>query len=62
MLASESIAGAGLDETTIRKIMEQNLKDLNKQIPTYALVSDYQIMDEPFEKTPKGSIRRFRYV
>ncbi len=62
VLASDSIAGAGLDEATIRKIMEQNIKDLNKQIPTYALVSDYEIMDEPFEKTPKGSIRRFRYV
>ncbi|MCQ2148554.1 MAG: AMP-binding protein, partial [Bacteroidales bacterium] len=62
VLKEEAINGAGLEMDIITRIMNQNLKDLNNQIPKYAFVSDYQIMDEPFEKTPKGSIRRFRYA
>lgn len=34
---------------------------LNKQIPAYARVAEFEIRREEFEKTPKHSIRRFLY-
>ena len=35
--------------------------DLNKKIPAYSAVGGYEILFDPFAKTPKGSIKRFMY-
>ena len=45
----------------LRELMKQNVQKLNKLIPGYSQVSDIEIKDEPFEKTPKKSIKRFMY-
>ena len=45
----------------IENMMRENLAKLNKLIPSYSRVSDIEIKDEPFEKTPKKSIKRFLY-
>jgi len=45
----------------LRELMKQNVAKLNKLIPGYSQVSDIEIKDEPFEKTPKKSIKRFMY-
>lgn len=45
----------------IVRMMKENLKKLNAQIPGYSQVSDIEIKEEPFEKTPKKSIKRFLY-
>lgn len=45
----------------LRKQMLENLQKLNKLIPGYSQVSDIEIKEEPFEKTPKKSIKRFLY-
>ena len=45
----------------IEYMMRENLAKLNKLIPGYSRVSDIEIKDEPFEKTPKKSIKRFLY-
>jgi long-chain acyl-CoA synthetase len=37
------------------------LKDINSKLPVYSRISSYQIRDEEFEKTPKRSIKRFKY-
>jgi len=44
----------------VDKVLDGNLELLNSRIPVYEKVSSFQIM-EAFEKTPKGSIRRFIY-
>ena len=57
------------DEQTTRKfsieelehLMKENLKKLNAIIPSYSQVSNIEIKKEPFEKTPKRSIKRFLY-
>ncbi len=41
--------------------MQENLHKLNKLIPNYSQVSDIEIKEDPFEKTPKKSIKRFLY-
>lgn len=55
----ESTKSMSIDE--IKKLMKENLAKLNKLIPGYSQVSDIEIKNEPFEKTPKKSIKRFLY-
>ena len=45
----------------LQRIMRENLQKLNNLIPGYSQVSNIEIKDEPFEKTPKKSIKRFLY-
>ncbi|MBQ9340233.1 MAG: AMP-binding protein [Paludibacteraceae bacterium] len=45
----------------LQRIMRENLQKLNKLIPGYSQVSNIEIKNEPFEKTPKKSIKRFLY-
>jgi long-chain acyl-CoA synthetase len=45
----------------LKKIMEQNIQQLNSELPAYSRVSDLQIFTEEFEKTPKRSIKRYLY-
>ncbi len=41
--------------------MDQNLAQLNSEMPAYSKVKRIKIMEEEFEKTPKRSIKRFLY-
>ena len=45
----------------IQAIMKANLQKLNSLIPSYSKVSNIEVQDKPFEKTPKRSIKRFLY-
>ena len=45
----------------LKSLMKDNLKKLNDALPSYSRVHDIEIKDEPFEKTPKKSIKRFLY-
>ena len=45
----------------VAKQMQSNLAQLNQAIPYYAKVSKIEILDQPFEKTPKQSIKRYLY-
>ena len=55
----QTTKGWGLED--IEKLMKENLQKLNKLIPGYSQVSQIEIKEEPFEKTPKKSIKRFLY-
>jgi long-chain acyl-CoA synthetase len=46
----------------IRNVMNQNLNGLNEMIPAYEKVSEIEIREEEFEKTPKRSIKRYLYT
>jgi len=45
----------------INQLMQENLQKLNKLLPGYSKVSDIEIVEKEFEKTPKKSIKRFLY-
>ena len=45
----------------VEKIMKANLEKLNNLIPSYSKVSNIEVQEKPFEKTPKKSIKRFLY-
>jgi len=55
----ENIRSFSADDVV--RFMHENLQKLNKIIPHYAQVSDVEIKQQPFEKTPKKSIKRFLY-
>lgn len=46
----------------IEKVMEENRKKLNADIPRYEQVTAFEMVNEEFEKTPKKNIKRFKYV
>ena len=45
----------------LEEIMEQNRNNLNQQLPAYEKISEIEIYEEEFEKTPKKSIKRYLY-
>jgi long-chain acyl-CoA synthetase len=45
----------------LRSIMQQNITQLNVDLPAYCKLSSFQIFQDEFEKTPKHSIKRFLY-
>ena len=59
------------DEDTIKRLkltpeqvtsqMDENIVILNKALPAYAKIKNIELLDEPFEKTPKHSIKRYLY-
>lgn len=40
---------------------ENLVKEINLKLPSYSKIADFRIQEEEFEKTPKRSIRRFKY-
>jgi len=50
------------EESAIQKIMEENIKKSNSELPKYEQISSFEIVNEEFEKTPKKNIKRFKYV
>ena len=50
------------NEDDIRNIMEQNRLQLNELLPAYEKISEIEIRQDEFEKTPKRSIKRFLYT
>ncbi len=57
----DAVAEAGLSPEMLQKTMEENLFALNNQLPAYSKLTICELMKEPFEKTPKLSIKRFMY-
>lgn len=57
----DAASKAGISREKIDEIMDLNLTTLNRDLPAYSRVSRFELRDEPFEKTPKHSIRRFLY-
>ncbi len=58
----EQVKKLRLSETDIESIMEQNRKEINPNLPSYAQLFSIKVMKEEFEKTPKKSIKRFLYT
>ena len=51
-----------LTEEGLAELMEQNRKEVNPLLPSYAQLAGIKIMKQEFEKTPKKSIKRFLYA
>jgi len=51
----------GFTHEDLEGIMEQNRNGLNQMLPAYEKISEIEIYDEEFAKTPKKSIKRYLY-
>ncbi|MBR3884018.1 MAG: AMP-binding protein [Bacteroidaceae bacterium] len=58
---AEQLAAEHVSSSTLTDIMNRNIEALNKSIPIHAQISSYELHDDSFAKTPKGSIKRFMY-
>lgn len=45
----------------LKRVMEQNLGELNQRLPHYSRIAEIQLQQEEFAKTPKKSIKRYLY-
>ena len=52
---------ADIDEATRATIPGQIREAANKSLPAYSKIARVEMMNEPFEKTPKKTIKRFLY-
>ena len=57
----EDIRQGGLSEAALAAQMEKNRQDLNQAVPAYARLHAIRQVTEEFEKTPKKSIKRYKY-
>ena len=54
-LEKEGIVG----DDALKAFLEQIRQEINKMIPAYAKIQEFELRKEPFEKTPKQSIKRY---
>ncbi|MGN0201510.1 MAG: AMP-binding protein [Candidatus Cryptobacteroides sp.] len=60
-LDSEAIAKSGMDKAAVDALPAHIMKTVNKHVPAYSQLTRIELVDVPFEKTPKMSIKRFLY-
>lgn len=58
----EEVNNLGFTDEDLENIMEQNRKELNMQIPSFAKVSRIKLHNQEFEKTAKKSIKRLSLI
>ena len=57
----DALKAAGIAGDKAKEVIEANVFALNAQLPAYSQIARCELRTEPFEKTPKLSIRRFMY-
>ena len=57
----EEARNMNFSQKDIEDIMEQNRNELNQMLPAYEKISEVEIFEEEFQKTPKKSIKRYLY-
>ena len=58
----EALQMQGIEESSLQDVMNENITNLNKELPAYSRISSVTIYHEEFEKTPKRSIKRYLYM
>ncbi len=61
VLNQESIKEVGLGGEELKNAVESSIFALNDMLPVYSRIAKVEIRENPFEKTPKLSIKRFMY-
>lgn len=57
----DRVSQDSLDDNALAKLMDENRIKLNLLLPLYSQISRIELRKEEFEKTPKRSIKRFKY-
>ena len=57
----DAMKAAGIEGDAVQKYIDENVLALNTKLPPYSQIGRCELRKEPFEKTPKLSIKRFMY-
>ena len=57
----DAAKAAGLSVEEVQSLVEKNILALNSKLPSYSQIGRCEVRRDPFEKTPKLSIKRFMY-
>ncbi len=57
----ESIQQHGINPNELEPVLEEHRKEVNKHLPQYSQIARLIVHNQEFEKTPKKSIKRFKY-
>ena len=57
----DAMRAAGIEGDAVQKYIDENVLALNAKLPPYSQIGRCELRKEPFEKTPKLSIKRFMY-
>ena len=58
---NEAAKSNGISGEQVRDLVEKAIFALNSKLPAYSQIARCEFRNEPFEKTPKQSIKRFMY-
>jgi len=51
----------GIDGNQMEHLFGKLIGEINAKLPNYSKIASFRLRDEEFEKTPKRSIKRFKY-
>lgn len=57
----ENATHQGISMAELESMMQDNVNQLNKELPSYSQIKRVKVYQEEFEKTPKRSIKRYLY-
>lgn len=57
----ENATRQGIRMSELEAMMQENVNQLNKELPAYSQIKKVKVYQEEFEKTPKRSIKRYLY-
>lgn len=58
---ADEVKAMGFDQADLEGVMEQNRTTLNAILPHFCKLAAIQLQEHEFEKTPKKSIKRYKY-
>ena len=57
----EMMKTGNIDKKQYESLFKNIIDETNSKLPVYSKIASFRIQDEEFEKTPKRSIKRFKY-
>lgn len=57
----EMMKTGNIDKKQYESLFKNIIDETNNKLPVYSKIASFRIQDEEFEKTPKRSIKRFKY-
>lgn len=61
LIVPDADSTANMDRNRLSAAIVKEIALLNKRLPSFSQIRDFELMDHEFEKTPKRSIKRFLY-
>lgn len=57
----DQLKAQGVSNDNMNAFFSDLIKEINEKLPGYSKINTFRLREEEFEKTPKRSIRRFKY-